>query len=431
MDAEMNDFMKAIIRMLEIMRIARLTMIASRTVAILALLFACVYSTSVLAQVSPIDFVKPTWTNQSGQPCSGCLLYTYQAGTTTPLATWSDSLGTILNTNPIILDAYGRASVFVGTSSYKFVLDTPLGSTIWVEDGITANNLAILTTNNIWTGTQEFQNTVQFDALATFNAGLTSLGPNTLGGGGSMSGTYSGSPIFSGMPNFSGGLSAASATLNGCLTFNGSISGSAAICVPSAAGTPNQLNLPTVTGLPGYILTTDGGNPQQLSWTNSGAGASLGCTNSTPNTISNDSTQETLFSCTIPANALSVGSLVKVYVVGNTSTASGHTMDIVFAASLGGGAACLDEIGTGVANLQPFDEIIDFAVITSGSGGTGAMACNYFSSSSGGGVVGSFGTPSTFSINTTISNTLLITEHMTVADPGNQVTGYNLKAVIF
>ena len=232
-----------------------------------------------------------------------------------------------------------------------------------------------------------------------------------LGGGGSMSGTYSGSPIFSGMPNFSGGLLAASATLNGCLTFNGSISGSAAICVPSAAGTPNPLNLPTVTGLPGYILTTDGGTPQQLSWTNNGAGASLGCTNSTPNTISNDSTSETLLSCTIPANALSAGSLLKIYVVGNTSTAVGHAMNIGFDAFLGSGTACEDYIGTAPSGLQPFDEIIDYVVVTSGASGTATMACNYFSSASGGGVVGSYGqVGGTFSVNTTIPNTLFITE---------------------
>ena len=107
-------------------------------------------------------------------------------------------------------------------------------------------------------------------------------------------------------------------------------------------------------------------------------------------------------------------------------------MTITFAASLGGGTVCEDSVGTAAAGLQPFDEIIDYAVVTSGSGGTATMACNYFSSASGGGVVGSFGSVGgTFSVDTTISNTLLITEQMTVANSGNQVTGYNLKAVIY
>ena len=60
---------------------------------------------------------------------------------------------------------------------------TPGGVTIWVEDGIIGNNTSLLTLNNVWTGTQDFQGAVTFDNSATFNTGLTSLGPNVLGGG--------------------------------------------------------------------------------------------------------------------------------------------------------------------------------------------------------------------------------------------------------
>ena len=77
-----------------------------------------------------------------------------------------DAGGTILNQNPVVLSAYGRASVFVGTGAYKFVLQTPGGVTIWVEDGIIGNNTSLLTLNNMWTGTQDFQNTVTFDNCA-------------------------------------------------------------------------------------------------------------------------------------------------------------------------------------------------------------------------------------------------------------------------
>ena len=38
-----------------------------------------------------------------GEPLSGGFIYTYQAGTTTPLATYTTSAGTIANTNPIVL----------------------------------------------------------------------------------------------------------------------------------------------------------------------------------------------------------------------------------------------------------------------------------------------------------------------------------------
>lgn len=52
----------------------------------------------------------------------------------------------------------------------------------------------------------------------------------------------------------------------GKLTFAGSTSGNASISVADAAGTPNTLLFPTSTGIAGQLMSTDGGNPQQLSW---------------------------------------------------------------------------------------------------------------------------------------------------------------------
>lgn len=168
-----------------------------------------------LGQVSPIPFIKPTWTNNSGQPCSGCQLFTYQAGTTTPLVTYSDSAGTVPNSNPVLLDATGRADVFLGASAYKFVLQSASGITYWTEDNITSSSLSLLASNNTWTGTNTWQSTSTFNGPTNFNVGFTSLGPNTLGGGGSISGTWSGSPTFSGTPNFSGSFDAVNGVFSG------------------------------------------------------------------------------------------------------------------------------------------------------------------------------------------------------------------------
>jgi len=74
----------------------------------------------------------------SGSPCAGCSLYSYQAGTTTPLATYTDASGTSQNTNPIILDTSGAASIWVGTNSYKFALLDTLGTTLWTADQVIA-----------------------------------------------------------------------------------------------------------------------------------------------------------------------------------------------------------------------------------------------------------------------------------------------------
>jgi hypothetical protein len=51
-----------------------------------------------------------------------------------------------------------------------------------------------------------------------------------------------------------------------CIDFTGATSGTAKLCVADIAGTPTQLNLPITSGTAGKFLSTDGGNPQQLSW---------------------------------------------------------------------------------------------------------------------------------------------------------------------
>jgi hypothetical protein len=175
------------------------------------------FASAAHAQVSPIPFIKPTWSNNSGQPCSGCQLFTYQAGTTTPLVTYSDSAGTIPNANPVILDATGRANVFLGSSAYKFVLESSGGITYWTEDNITATSLSLLASANVWTNTNTFQATTNFNGPVNMNVGFTSTGPNTLGGGGSISGTWTGSPILTGVWNFQGELDAVNIVMSGQL----------------------------------------------------------------------------------------------------------------------------------------------------------------------------------------------------------------------
>jgi len=77
--------------------------------------------------------------DDNGNPLSGGLLYTYEAGTTTPLATYTDSNGNVANANPIVLDAAGRVPYQVWLNpaySYKFILKTSLLLTVWTEDNV-------------------------------------------------------------------------------------------------------------------------------------------------------------------------------------------------------------------------------------------------------------------------------------------------------
>lgn len=72
----------------------------------------------------------------AGVPMASGLLYTYAAGTTTPLVTYTDSTGLVANTNPVILDSRGEASIWLSTVGYKFKLATPTNVDIWTQDNI-------------------------------------------------------------------------------------------------------------------------------------------------------------------------------------------------------------------------------------------------------------------------------------------------------
>src|SRR6185437_16115648 len=107
--------------------------------AIFCAAISCALANSV--PVTPIQNPHVTFVNGAGLPCAGCKLSTFAAGTTTPLATYTDSTGTSSNTNPITLDASGGAFIWLGSSSYKFILKDALGNTIWTVDNVNAGNL--------------------------------------------------------------------------------------------------------------------------------------------------------------------------------------------------------------------------------------------------------------------------------------------------
>ena len=91
----------------------------------------------------------------NGDPLVGGLLYTYAAGTTTPLTSYTDSTGVSANTNPIVLDSRGEANVWLGAASYKLALYTSANVLIWTVDNISTNgsNLPVTDLNGDGTTT--------------------------------------------------------------------------------------------------------------------------------------------------------------------------------------------------------------------------------------------------------------------------------------
>jgi hypothetical protein len=74
-----------------------------------------------------------------GRPLNAGKLYTYQAGSTTPFATYTDVNGLIANTNPIILGTDGRPPSEIWLTDgffYKFVLTDSSDVTIQTYDNL-------------------------------------------------------------------------------------------------------------------------------------------------------------------------------------------------------------------------------------------------------------------------------------------------------
>lgn len=76
----------------------------------------------------------------NGDPLAGGLLYAFLAGTTTPATVYQDASLTTPHSNPVVLDAAGRASVYLDALSYKFVLTADDGAPVWTMDQVTATH---------------------------------------------------------------------------------------------------------------------------------------------------------------------------------------------------------------------------------------------------------------------------------------------------
>ena len=76
--------------------------------------------------LSPVGGVAAQFFTNTGAVLTGGKLYTYAAGTTTPLVTYTTSVGNVARTNPIVLDSAGRVpdggQIWITSAQYKFVL---------------------------------------------------------------------------------------------------------------------------------------------------------------------------------------------------------------------------------------------------------------------------------------------------------------------
>src|SRR5271170_7653267 len=94
--------------------------IAAALAILLALFLTLVLpgAAQVAVNLSPVPRLQ--FFDASGSPLAGGCVFTYAAGTSTPQATYVDSGGVIQNSNPIILDAGGFATIWLAQQAYKF-----------------------------------------------------------------------------------------------------------------------------------------------------------------------------------------------------------------------------------------------------------------------------------------------------------------------
>ena len=121
--------------------------------------------------LSPLGGAGWQFFDNSGNVLTGGLLYTYAAGTTTPLATYTSATGVTFNSNPIVLDAAGRPpnEIWLSGVSYKFILKDATFVQLWSMDNLGGLPSA---------GTQSYQTATQgqtvFSGL-TYTTGNNSL----------------------------------------------------------------------------------------------------------------------------------------------------------------------------------------------------------------------------------------------------------------
>src|SRR5262245_50826930 len=140
--------------------------------------------------------------DDEGDIVPGGKLFTYAAGTSTPLATYLDAAGTV-NTNPVILDSAGRATIYLTDLSYKFVFKDANDVQLWSQDNI--SDAALTSVQGDLVGTTDVQTlsnktlnvpTINFGTLNSVTINQPAINNPTV-----ATGTFNGpsitNPIFS------------------------------------------------------------------------------------------------------------------------------------------------------------------------------------------------------------------------------------------
>lgn len=122
----------------------------------------------------------------NGDPLAGGFVYFYVPNTTTPKDTWQDAGQSILNTNPVELNAAGEATIY-GAGIYRQVVRDIDGNLIWdattadtASGGVSFGQQSTGTPNAQFISASNF--TTQDGQMVTFFAGYTNTNQLTVNG---------------------------------------------------------------------------------------------------------------------------------------------------------------------------------------------------------------------------------------------------------
>ena len=197
----------------------------------MALMGLALSASPVLAVAVQVEMLLAGLTDTDGEPLDGGLVYTYIAGTTTAKSTWTTSAKAVTCANPIVLDSYGRATAFAD-GSYKFVIKTSAGVTLYTWDTLEYTSAVSPTTMSITTlsatiGTIASLTAESFFSLANGTISTSTISNSTIGAPEITNASMS-APILYG------------ASLSAPIISNATFSGNTQVATPTT--TPNIAN---------------------------------------------------------------------------------------------------------------------------------------------------------------------------------------------
>lgn len=364
-----------------------------------------------MAQVSLGPAPITTFIDSTGAPLAGGLIYTYAAGTNTPQATYTDSTGTVLNSNPVVLDSAGRAQIWFISSAYKIVVKDVNGVQQYEVDGFSIGLFA--NGNNAFIGNNTFAGTSTFNGAVTIN------------NGGALNGTFTGNPNFSGSPTFAGTLVAN--------RFQSTVAtGTTPLIIASTTNVPN-LNVRNINGVDFPITGTAGQVPviassnvvayQNPSTIVASGGYKIEDVQTAVHTVTNTIVETVLYTYTLPVNELAMSQILRIHSAGSLSQVAGDGFNVQLTLYVDGNA-----IGqhTQIQTYTNTGWSVDGNVLctVAGAGGTIAFGGNiFFYGYTGVGVEGGPYQVGSYAFDTTAAHIIKLTVTWSGASTNETVSG--------